>query len=329
MNNMSRYSLVVLVVLGATGPAAASSWADAMFESLSRDFGSVPRGPTLTHAFRFVNNTGAPVRITGVRVSCGCLSAQPQQYNVPAGQESTIIARMDTTRFQNSKNVTIFVTFDQPKFDEVRLWVQANSRDDFTILPESLALGKIKRGSPASASVQVSFLGSGQYQVKEVTAETNYIQPAIKEVRRNATEATYELTAKIREDAPPGKWYTDVWLHTNNPSIPKVRVPLTVEIEATLSVSPENVGLGQVKVGAVAERKVIVHGAAPFQIKEIQGTDKELTVRDTTTGSKTVHVLTVTYRPTRAGELNRTLRIVTDLKTENTIEFTTRAQVAP
>ena len=79
----------------------------------------------------------------------------------------------------------------------------------------------------------------------------------------------------------------------------------------------------------LAERKVIVHGTAPFLIKEIKGIDKNLVVRDTTTGSKAVHVLSVTFRPTAVGDLQRTLQIITDLKEENTVEFTTRAQVVP
>ena len=65
--NMFRYSLVVLLGLCATAPVSAS-WADSLFDELSRDFGSVPRGPTLTHPFRLVNKTGGHVHIASVRV---------------------------------------------------------------------------------------------------------------------------------------------------------------------------------------------------------------------------------------------------------------------
>ena len=34
-----------------------------------------PRGPTLNHPFRITNQTGQPVHIASVRVSCGCVSA--------------------------------------------------------------------------------------------------------------------------------------------------------------------------------------------------------------------------------------------------------------
>src|SRR4051812_37913509 len=121
---MVRYSLMCVALLAAAGQARATSWADGMFDELSRDFGSVPRGQVLSHPFRLVNNTGSPVRTTNVRVSCGCPPPHaPQSYRAP-GQETAILAQMDTRRFYNTKNVTIYVTFDQPRFEEVRLWVQ-------------------------------------------------------------------------------------------------------------------------------------------------------------------------------------------------------------
>ncbi|MCC6419335.1 MAG: DUF1573 domain-containing protein [Gemmataceae bacterium] len=323
---MFRYSLVVLLGLCATDRASAS-WADALFDELSRDFGSVPRGPTLTHPFRLVNKTGGRVHIASVRVSCGCTSAQALQTDLAPGQETAILVQMDTRRFTNTKTVTIFVAFDQPRFEEVRLWVQANSRDDVTVIPESLSFGRIKRGTAPSTAVTLSFLGGGNWQVLGTRSDSNYIQSSVRQVRRDPMEVSYQITATLRADAPAGKWYTDVWLQTNNPATPRVRVPLTVEIEAPLSVSPMTVVLGELKAGTQAERRIIVTGVTPFRIVGIKGTDGQLSVRETNPERKAVHVLTVTLRPDQPGELNRTLRVVTDLRSEADIEFTAKAKV--
>jgi hypothetical protein len=325
---MFRYTLVLFAGLAAASVASAS-WADAMFDGQSRDFGSVPRGPVVSHPFRFVNNTGRPVHVAGVRVSCGCTSARAMHQWIAAGQESAILATMDTRRFIGTKTVTIYVTFDQPNFEEVRLWVTANSRDDFVIQPETLAFGRTKRGSAPSASVTVSLLGDLNWKVQSASCESNYVVPTFKLVRREGGESAYQVTARMRPDAPAGRWYTDVWLDTNNPSLPRVHIPLTIEIEANLTVSPSAVVLGQLKAGTEAERKVIVRGVAPFRITRVLGTDGQLKVRDSTTGSKTVHILTLTVRPRQAGELTRTLRVITDLAAENDIEFTAQAVVTP
>jgi hypothetical protein len=325
---MFRYSIILVAGMSAVSTASAS-WADSMFDGLSRDFGSVPRGPVVSHPFRFVNNTGKPVHVANVRVSCGCTSARALHEWVAPGQESAIVAQMDTRRFWGTKNVTIYVTFDHPNFEEVRLWVQANGRDDVSVAPDTLAFGRIRRGAAPTANVTVSLLGDSAWQVQDASCESNYVQPTIKLLRREGLESTYQVSAHLRADAPPGRWYTDVWLTTNNPTMPRVRVPLTVEIEAALTVSPSGVVLGKVKAGAETERKVIVRGVQPFRITRVLGTDGQLKVRDSTPESKTVHVLTVTLRPTRAGQVNRTLKVMTDLQGDNHVEFTAQALVTP
>jgi hypothetical protein len=326
---MSRYSLVFLAGLLTAVPAAASTWADKMFDEHSKDFGSVPRGPKLTHPFRLVNNTGYPVHISNVRASCGCVTAHVLHHDLAPGQETAVVVQMDTRMFQRDRNVTVFVQFDQPRIEEVRLWVQANSREDVSVSPDTLAFGRTKRGTSPTASVTVSFAGNGQWQVVGIASESNYVVTGMREVRRDGAEVAYELSARLRPDAPVGKWYTDIWLRTNNPTTPRIRVPLTVEIESALSVSPSTVVLGQVKSGTEAERKIIVRGVKPFRINQVLGTDPQWTVRDGTPDSKAVHVLTVTLKAKTPGDLNRTFRVISDLREEGDIEFHARAQVMP
>ncbi len=326
---MFRHSLVLLAGLCWVSPAAAASWADGMFRELSKDFGSVPRGPRLEHPFRLTNNTRSHVHISGVRTSCGCTTAYAVQTDLDPGQETAILAYMDTNRFSGVRTVTIYVSIDQPHHEEVRLWVQANSRDDVSVTPESLAYGQIKRGTSPSASVSITFLGDGALQVTAVQCDSNYVQATLQQTSRNEIQVAYQLTAKLRADAPVGKWYSDIWLKTTNAATPRVRVPLTVEIESALSISPAIVNLGPLKVGAHAERRVIVRGVRPFRITEVQGIDDDLNVRDSATDSKPIHVLTVTLQARKAGELSRTLRILTDLKEENQIDFQARAQINP
>jgi hypothetical protein len=323
---MSRYCLVVAAGLAVSAPAVAGSWADGLFDELSHDFGSVPRGPTLNHPFKVVNNTKGPVVISGVRVSCGCTSATALKSVLQPGEETTVVAKMDTSRFIGVKSVTIFVTFSQPALEEVRLWVQANARTDFNLSPDTLALGQVKRGDTPSAATTITFYGA-QAQITDLKSESNYVQTAVKQVKNDAGQMAYELSAKLRSDAPVGRWYTDVWLKTNNPELPQIRVPLTVEIESALTVSPEAVALGPVAVNGESERRVILRGVKPFKITEVQGTDDQLAVRDSTGESKPVHVLTVKLKPSAPGDLSRSLKVITDLPEDGEVEFQVSAQV--
>ena len=324
---MLRYSFVLLTGLWAAGPVAAAGWADGLFDVLSKDFGSVSHGQILTQTFRVTNNTKNPVTISSVRVSCGCVSATANRGSLNPGEETTLVAKMDTSRFFGVRTVTIFVQFSQPSFDEVRLWVQANSRSDFAVAPDQLAYGQVKRGSSPSATVTITFYGNSGAKITEVKSETSYIQPTIQELRREG-ETSFQLTAKMRPDTPVGKWYTDIWVKTNIASMPQLRVPVTVEIESALSVSPEVIDLGAVKMGDEVEKKVIVRGVKPFKVVRLDSGDAELTAKDSSEEAKTVHVLTVKLKPTKVGDFNRTVRVLTDLAEDNQTDFRVTAQVA-
>ena len=65
------------------------------------------------------------------------------------------------------------------------------------------------------------------------------------------------------------------------------------------------------------------------RILSISGTDQQVQVRETANESKAVHVLTVTLNPFEPGQLNRTIRVQTDLKSGGDIEFNAQAQVVP
>ncbi len=326
---MLRYSFVVLAGFLSAGSVFAGSWADGLFEESSKDFGSVPRGPVLKHSFRINNTSGKVVTVSGVRVSCNlCTSAVVNKGQLQPGEETAVVVSMDSSKFIGSKTVYVYVTFSQPDFQEVRLWVQANSRDDVTVSPDNLAFGQIKRGASPTLTTTVTLYGASGSQITEVEPDSTFVQAKVEKIE-GASGVAYKLSASLRADVPVGKWFTDVWVKTNNPSMPRVRVPLTVEVESALSVSPPSVALGQVKMGETVEKTVMIRGVKPFKIKEIKGADANLEVTEGKDEAKLVHVLTVKLKGNKAGELNKTLKVITDLKEDGEVEFSARGQIEP
>ena len=96
---------------------------------------------------------------------------------------------------------------------------------------------------------------------------------------------------------------------------------------ARRSISPAQVQFGPVKVGGEAERRVRIRGVRDLRITAVRGTGAEVRVRDSTRDSRPVHVLTVTLKGDKAGEVNRTLRVLTDLPDEGEIDFQASGQV--
>ncbi|GIW81809.1 MAG: hypothetical protein KatS3mg105_3616 [Gemmatales bacterium] len=228
---------------------------------------------------------------------------------------------MNTSRFSGEKQVSIYVSFDRPQFEEVRLAVRANSRHDVTITPQTMHFGQIRRGSNVTKSVTVSFFGGGSWQVTKIAADSNYVLPKFREIKRDGYEIAYEVSASLRSDIPVGKWYSDIWLTTNHPTISKIRVPLTVEVQSALTVTPAVAVLDTVKVGQTVERKVIVRGEKPFRIVSVGGTNGELEVFAQDMKPKKLHVLTLRYHATGPAEPEWVIRVHTDLADEPEVVF--------
>jgi hypothetical protein len=315
---MVRSSLVVMAALAAVAPAPAATWAESLFDELKKDFGSVPQGPTVQHHFRITNNTKNAVAISSVKVSCGCVTAIANKGLLQPGEDTTLQASMDTSRFIGFRAVTVFVQFSSPAFEEVRLVVQANARTDFLLSPDTLAVGQVKRGTNPSASATVTFYGHRDAKIVKVRSETNYIQPTVVETRRLDHEVVYTVTAKVRADTPVGKWYTDVWLESTVAGLSQIRVPLTVEVQPPLTASPSLLALGAVKAGEESGGKVIVRGTSAFKIVAIKGLGDGLKVTHDDK-AREVHILNVKATPGKAGKVDRTFTVVTDLKADNEV----------
>jgi hypothetical protein len=325
---MVRHALVFTALLGFAGAAPAATWADGLFDSLSHDFGTVPRGPIVTHYFQVTNNTGQPVHIASVRVSCGCLSASATRTSLQPGESTTIVARLDTNRFSGLWRKPMYVTFDQPQWTEVTIMVQAVSRDDVNLAPETFSFGHIRHGGSPEASVTVAMFG-GNWRVLDARSETTFVQPRVSQLRQVPGETTYQVTARLRPDLPPGNWYTTIKVSTDNPAMPQLTIPLTVDVGAPLTVTPKVTALGKIKKGTDTERKILVRADQPFRIVDIKGGDKQVRVVDENPGSAAMHRLVVTVRPNAAGALTRTIQVITDLKDDNRVTFQTTGDVIP
>src|SRR5262249_46995384 len=157
------------------------------------------------------------------------------------------------------------------------------------------------QGTSATANMTVSILGGVLTKVLNAKSDSNYLLPEIKPIRRDTGELAYQVSAKIRPDAPAGKWYSDIWLTTNNPALTRIRVPVTIEIEAPPAVSPRTLAVGRIKAGSQSDREITLRGVQPFRITGIDGTDDQVRIKDSGAEAKAVHVLTVIVNPTSPG----------------------------
>lgn len=300
----------VVEQVGGTKPIASST---------HKDFGSVPRGVVCLHQFSIHNPFGQLMKIASIRTSCVCASANVDKREIPPGGDAVLTVSVDTGKYVGQRAFTIFVFLEQPIVQELQFVVQANSREDITLSPNQLAFGRITRGQPAEASLVVTRYAVPDWRIVAVENDNAYLQPQLVELRRDTSQVQYRLTVQLRPDVPPGSWYAEIWLRASDGS--RILVPLSVEVESALVVTPKEVNLGRVAGGVNVERRVIVRGQKPFRIIKVSSDDPQMEFGWQPDESRTTHLVTIRFRtPSNPGEIRRVIRIQTDLPTDNIVE---------
>lgn len=326
---MTRHLWAIVVVVGCSTSVLAQGRAgSALFDEASRDLGSVPRGTTLIHQFKLNNPTNAPLHVSSLRTSCGCATAVVAKDEIQPGESTVVLVTIDTRKYSGPRNFTIYVLIDRPFMDEVRLALQAFSRDDVMLTPGQLAFGRVKRGTTPKVTVSIEYHGTANWKITDIENENGYLQPQLDEISRLTGHVVYQLAVKLRDDLPVGAWHADIWLKTNDPATPRIRIPLIVEVESNLTVTPAEVPMGTVKAGSQAERKVVIRGTAPFKITGIEGVNNRFQVSGKSDEAKAVHVLKITFTAgPEPQECVQHFKVQTNLPQESDVEFVVQAQV--
>lgn len=316
----------LVAAVAAAGPAWAAqrNWAQAMFAEKGHDFGAVPRGAVVRHNFLLVNRLNEPVTILDVRASCGCTTGRALAEQVGPGQQAVVEAQMDTRNFVGIKATTLTVTLvtASGRQGEARLGVRSNILSDVVLNPGTLDFGAASRSQPTELRLSIDRAGAPNWRIERMLASRRLgeaIEATIQESYRTPQGVGYVLVAKVRPDAPAGLIREEIQLRTNDPEAPVVPVLVTMDVRGRLTASPALLTLGR----GAAQARVLVRGTEPFAIASVEGTGDGLEVAGADGGKRTVHVLTIAYKPeeaTASGAARRTLRVATDLAGEPPVE---------
>jgi hypothetical protein len=316
----------ILLCIGAlTAGSAFGGEAEKFFNERVKDFGTVPFGPTMVHHFKITNTSNQTVYIKGAGVSCGCTTATVAANSLKPGESTYVTASMDTKRFVGQKEVLVYVTFSQP-YEQVTLAVRANRNDNFSKTAETISMGQVRRGADGSGKIQVTMRNDPYFEIRTGASNTDYVKPAFRLVRRDRSEVVYEVSADLKPGLDVGAWTTDVVFTTTNPSLPTLRIPVNVDVIAPITATPAAVQFPAVKVGDKKEMSVVVKGDKPFRIIDVKGGDELISAVADGTEAKQAHIVRLVFQPNAAGELMKTITVVTDGGTEAKVEISVRGR---
>jgi hypothetical protein len=304
-------------------------WEQFFKDGLTHDFGSVPRGTQLYYRFKMKNIYAVPLELSA-RVGCNCVTLTPLSQILQPRQEGYLDITMDSSRFTGQKSVNIYITASNPDYaSSTTLQVSAYSRTDVVVNPGQINFGVVPRGQgTALQSLDVEYAGVLDWRVSDVIKHDAPLEVTCKELYRRPGQVGYQVTVAIRPDAPAGPLKNELLLKTNDPASPLVPILVEANIQASVSVAPNPVRIGNLKMGEAVTKLVVVRATKPFRIVAIDGQGDGMNV-DLPPVAAQVQVLKFKFQPVKPGDIRRQLRIKTDLDQEATASVTIEGTVEP
>ncbi len=240
-----------------------SDWARSMFTATSHDFGTVARAAKTEYRFEFENRSNQTLHVRSVRTSCGCTTPTIETETVQPGGTGVILAKFNTHSHTGQRQATVTVTFDRPQFAEVQLLVKGYIRSDIVFNPGEAVFGTVQEGNSKSLSIDLDYAGRSDWKVHSVSCNDSFVKANISEISRKNGLVKYRIDATLGSDAPKGPILSELIIKTNDRNLTTVPLRLIANVQATISVTPQLMAIGDIKQGEPITQILILKGKNP------------------------------------------------------------------
>ena len=297
-----------------SAPVHAQDWARKMFKVHEHDFGTVARGSEQKFRFEITNLYKEDVVIDSVRASCGCTIPSIEKQTIKSLESGAILATYNTKSFVGSRGATVTVTISKPFFAEVQLQIEGFIRGDVVFVPGKIELGNIKHGATVTQEVTVKYAGRSSWKITDVQCDKDYYEVEIVDRSMVANQVHYRLLIRLKPEAPVGYIKDDLVLITDDADKGKLKLAVTGNVIAPVTVSPASMVLGTVPPGTQVIKRMVVKADQPFKITGVTA-DQDGFSFEVSKEMKKVHLVPMTYvAPREAAMINAIIRISTDIQ---------------
>jgi hypothetical protein len=149
-----------------------------------------------------------------------------------------------------------------------------------------------------------------------------------KETGRAANQVDYDLTVKLKKDAPAGYFKDQIVVLTDDAAQARLFVPVEGNVAASIALtSPLLVGV--LAPGATATRSLVVRNKTPFRVLGVQCADPRFTF-NLPDGAAALQKIGVNFKATGAiGAVTQKITIETDAPGGEALEATVQARITP
>ncbi len=247
------------------------------FDTLTYSFHTVNLNQKVTYNFKFKNVGTADLVIKDIKTSCDCAAVENIHRPVPPNGEGEIIATLSTGSTVEDKNESIFVYSNVPKQPPVELKLYAQVVSEITIIPSELVFSDLSFGHEMTRQVTLINSKDKDFRVdKIVTGSPNLIARISSQIAGKVV-----VSVTVNSAVPVGHFSGNLKIYTNNKIVPVLDLPVSGDVQGSLSATPDRLFFGVVKKGENLTRTITISGPEnlKFSILKVESQVKGLSFK--------------------------------------------------
>ncbi len=196
-----------------------------VFEHTLYDFGYAGPGQEIKYDFRFSNKGDARLIIEKVTACCGCSVKLVPGKDIMPGEGGEIQTVCAMPRHEDLHEKTFTVLSNDPAAKKADLTVKGRVKRGIAVVPQSINMGKVKKGRTTSGYVRLLQLSDDNLMLKKVDANDKYF--IVKTYRfKGENHSGFQIDILLKPNLPIGPIRDVITLHTNMKQRPRIDVPV-------------------------------------------------------------------------------------------------------
>jgi len=220
----------------------------AIVENASHDFGSAEPGAKLVHQFTIRNGGTSALAIARVTLSARGMTAKVKPTILP-GKEETFTVEWDTTGAKGAIEGKAVLDVNDPASPQLAFVLTADVKPSVEFLPYQAVFTSVYQGEPGRKSIRIVNHREPPLAINRLERQGEHFEASIKPVESGRV---YELEITVPDTVPPGRYTEAVFLYSDDPKMPRYMVPVNIIVKADVSVNPEAVDFGRVRLTELA-----------------------------------------------------------------------------
>jgi hypothetical protein len=321
--------LTVVVALGLTAGAVAQQSGATAGPNLTlvdpiKDFGTVPKGETITWDFTVRNSGSTDLEILSVQPACGCTVADFDKVIKP-GQTGKIHAVVDTTAFSGPIAKTIAVQTNDPANPMAQLTMRATVRPFVQASPNGFLRYMLQLGQADKQSTILVTEDEEPFEIVSIESPADYIKvdhekvPVAERVQAGrAGQEQYRINVTVGgPQAKVGPIAEKVRITTNSKHQPEFLLSVTGLIRPSYVVNPSVLNFGEVAFGDPAATRTVTVDSTNrlsdgFQVTRVESSNPGIVAEAKPAGDGAFEVTIRLSQPGKAGAFDSNIKIYTN-----------------